>query len=249
MLHQTTDLCYDGVPLVKTISVKEDLSLQVKLGAIPCELDSTFPKRVSSYESFIAILRDVAASTICHGTINQNYRELGKEIYCAEGTTLIGSGKSFSRIGASEAETFHYFSSHCAGFISEADRSIAICTECRGLDSVMKSRLHRFRSSLGTGIVANTNIRYLTKADLNAKYEEEKRRRVNAEKREQLAKKRLKLENEMKTIIEKDHEDLKRIYEAVSKTPDFLKENTGMALFWDVQREMLEKKKRAWHPR
>ena len=46
--------------------------------------------------------------------------------------------------------------------------------ECRGLDNVMKSSLHWFRSSLGTGIVANTNRRYLTKAELNAKYEEEK---------------------------------------------------------------------------
>lgn len=162
---------------------------------------------------------------------------------------MIGTGKSFSRIGSSEAEAIHYFSVQCVGFIFETGQSIDICTECRGLDSVLKGRLHRRRSSMGTGIVANTNIRYLTKAELNAKYEEEKRRRINAERREQLAKKRLKLENEMKTIVEKDHEDLKKIYEAVSKTPDFLKENTSMALFWDVQKEMLEKKKRAWHPR
>lgn len=74
--------------------------------------------------------------------------------------------------------------------------------------------------------------------------------RKNALRPEQRAKKRLNVERNLMRMVQQDHDDLKEMMEKMQpRKDDLFQDDPDMQLLWNVQRDMLERKTRKWHPR
>ena len=114
----------------------------------------------------------------------------------------------------------------------------ACCSECNNLWKL--HHVKRQRREKRMGIHRNCNKRYMTKEDVVFQLNEERKARVNAEKRERYWKE--KFLNESVQIEEEDHTDLSNILRGVAK------ENLpgDIECLWEQQKKIMAIKKQAW---
>lgn len=243
VLSQQTQYCINGFLALKMILVDRKLAYQVKVGDVLCNdvVDLHMPRKFSSKENIISILSVISSCKLCMGCQNMDYRtiEVGD---CAL--------KKIGKIGDSEPVRLHYFSFNCIGLLP-VNHTHRLCVRCSGLDGILKSRLFRRRSIVLEGNdkdPSRVNNRYLSSGEIKKKLESEHQLRKNAEKREQYAKKLLHAKKEMAVMSPCDNQDLQHMFRELDND-EFVKEHQNLALFWSVQKEMIEQKSRKWHPR
>ncbi|XP_078384471.1 uncharacterized protein LOC144666905 [Oculina patagonica] len=118
------------------------------------------------------------------------------------------------------------------------------CSECRQLEKLHKTKLKRREKRVG--IHVKCNKRYLSKEEVVLQLHQERKRRLNAEKREKYW--RDKFHEESIEIESRDHDDLSSIFQGLPKE----KVPEEMACFWEQQKRILNttsKRGYRWHPK
>ena len=247
VLCQTTLVCHNNFLVCKVITLKSNLSYQVKVGDHNCYVEGA-PDRLHTIKDLSFIVSKVSRGKLCNGCANSDYVFLGEEVFENGCGKVLGRKRVVSHLGSTFIDFVSYFSVDCGVLCFDQGPSKS-CKKCVEFDGVLRLRLFRHRSSENSHDNGKVNDRYLRRNETLDRLEMERQKRKNSEKREQYAKRRLLAEKSSKTMSENDHRDLSAIFQEVDEMPNFLKENPDVALFWNVQKEMIEKKTRNWHPR
>ncbi len=84
---------------------------------------------------------------------------------------------------------------------------------------------------------------------------DQRRRRINTERRERYVKKKLEQEKKMLLLTKQDSDDLKIMFNQLDdgmKVPENYDDTTSLdddSFFWAMQREAIQSGKKVWHPR
>eukprot|EP00112_Aurelia_sp_Birch-Aquarium-sp1_P011553 Seg2427.6 transcript_id=Seg2427.6/GoldUCD/mRNA.D3Y31 product="hypothetical protein" protein_id=Seg2427.6/GoldUCD/D3Y31 len=249
----------DGWPVMKCVYVHEDLHYNVKIGKILCELDENFPHHILKSSDLLCLLKKLLYQKFCRGCVKNEAECLGENVY-DQGGSIVGRVEIHTTSSAL-GETKVYRSSSCKGTITG---NSAMCEACKKIDQTLRKRVSRAAARrsdehyMDAAKSTCANLRYLTDDEKTARYNEERRRRVNAEKRERYAKWRLKEEKEAKEIVENQASDFDAIFKQLTseiqesntsqgRNPPF--EDPNMEFFWALQRELNDKQSHKWHPR
>lgn len=247
MLSKITNYSLDGFPVLKTVEISKDLSYKLKVGNVVCPVaDLNLKEMMPSITHLMSVVSSFTALELCLGCKNPEYAMLGTEINSEE--QLLGKARFVGVLGGTGGGV-HYFSSNCKGIL-KAGTVGKLCGSCLDFDAVLRCRLYRARSTReNVKDPTRVNIRYMNSTNVQHVLDEEQSKRRNAERREKYAKRRLKAEKELKPIAEDDHRDLSKMFGDVEKDKETFADKPDIAFFWSVQKEMLEKNSRKWHPR
>ena len=123
------------------------------------------------------------------------------------------------------------------------------CDSCNHLRRNLSVQLVRFNKQVNSigGISSSSKInkRFLSEEEKNQRDHDQKRRRINAEKRAQYWRIRACEEKKFKQRVKEDGDDMMAIFtelDSDSKTEEVFANNPKMAMFWEMQREVVKKK-------
>ncbi len=237
----------------KTLVLNKELQYKVYVGDVMCDLLKIGyqpPSSISSPENLIFLLNVISGSKPCFGCRNTSFSIFGSEVLDGA-AKVIGRLKSFSSFDDKgfPSQEKRYFSTSCHALLPPtATRSY--CEECASLDKVLRLRL--FRATSTQPNATNVNHRYMSIECLKDSLANEKSLRRNAERRESYSKKKLNFEIQSKQLTSKDHGELKEIFNSTNVSVQYQKcfaDKPEMNFFWNLQKEMLERNTRKWHPR
>ena len=134
-----------------------------------------------------------------------------------------------------------------------------VCSSCMGIKNTLDVALHWMKNqkskSRGSSSNSNVNWRFLVDEERRERERDERRRRVNAERGEAYAKRKIMEEKKLKQLSPQDHQDMQAIFHEVDQGCDdegnekLFPGDPNASFFWSFQRELLEAKKLKWHPR
>ncbi len=193
----------------------------------------------------VCILNKVLFSKSCSGCFNKEYSKLKPIVYYKSGgvhgeAEFLGEGKSSSKI---------FRAINCYNILSP-DSMSTMCSNCEVLNNVLKVQLSRaWASEKQDGrIDSATNLRFLSDSDGRDRLSAEVRKRRDAERREALVKRKLKELRQANSMSVEWDQDLRKMFNSLSHQRQNI-EDPDMDFFWNLQRDMLEKKTQTWHPR
>lgn len=247
-----------GQYATKTVQILQDLSWCVRVAAFVAQPnDLSFhnvPPVLGEMNDIVHLLYNTLNGVFCCGCRNPEYKQLKPIVYDKTGT-IVGKADN----GLSKEEVI-FRSTNCTGILS-LQSGMQVCKSCQLLDPILRVQLTRCKSLVNSDrfceIMKNrstsqssTNWRYLDLQQACIRASDEQRRRVNSEKREKYAKRKLLEEKNTKKLSKDWDEDLTSIFESVNKeTKPAFPNNPDMEFFWQLQRDMVDKKNRRWHPR
>lgn len=246
--------------MFKTVTIKPDLTFSVEVANILVEMNSlswNLPRSVSTVDEFATLLNAVAGSRICCGCYSEEYSCLKTKALEVD-ARFPGTARKFSTkdhaCSHSDAKTV-YFSATCLGFLPRSSLG-QCCSQCSNLGHVLRNRLYRMQQSAANSL-RTTNWCNLSQEEQKQRYYDQQRRRINAEKRERYNKERLSIERSSRKLVERDHRELKEMMKQIEQNQattskgdgDLFRDEPSMNMFWKVQKDMVDKGQRLWHPR
>ena len=155
-------------------------------------------------------------------------------------------------------------SKNCSYFMGiHSSRSAQYCDSCNILRRNLSVKLVRFNNTLqqdqprmSIDISSKVNKRFLSDEERTEKENDQKRRRVNAEKRAKYWKFKAIEERNMRCLAHDDENDLMVMFKELDKgsTNDegMFPDDPKMSMFWDMQRDVISKNDQKtrirWHP-
>ena len=247
-----------GQYAIKTVQIEQDLSWCVHVAAFLAQPNDlcfpNVPPVLGEMNDIVNLLYNIQNGVFCRGCRNPEYKLLKPVVYDKTGT-IIGKADN----GLCKEEVV-FKSINCIGILS-LQSGMQMCKSCQLVDPILRVQLTRCKSLLSNdhfGEImqkrsksqSSTNWRYLDLQQACIRASDEQRRRVNSEKREKYAKRKLLEEKNTKKLSKDWDEDLTSIFENVTKeTREIFPNNPEMDFFWQLQRDMVDNKTRRWHPR
>lgn len=256
----------NGVKIYRALKVFENLTWEASYACktAPSSQFPTAPSHIGCFNDLSKVINAIEHKKICCGVSNPGFDVLhtntinahGSLIGCKEECILVDSeGRKQISHSHRAVNCIFYMSAECLG---------SICAECAVLRRNLSVRLVRFKENSKVVNKPNdsnksrTNKRFLNEKEIKERASDEKRRRINAEKREQYSRFKAVQEKQMRKMSQESNDDLLLMFHAVDKgigeNGDDLvfPENATMSLFWSMQREAVakteQKKSIRWHP-
>lgn len=234
---KSQDLC-DGQRIIYELTIYKDWTYTVKVNHREIAKETLGILALSSSKRIVrSLFHVISASRECKGfPVPTN--KVAKDI---KGNTI---GKTEEWRNQSDCSVvLNLRSITCRVLIQNnySRGSSQICDECSRIKRNCTISCHENAKS-----ALQTRESYMSKEELQQKLQEEKVRRVNAERRVKYW--RSKIENEMKTFVEEDHNEFVHMFQSVKK--DSLDDD--MKIFWEAQEKALQlnnSKGYRWHPK
>lgn len=247
----------DGARVIKSFSLTSSLAWKAKVHNInvPGWLLSK-QEKVDSYQAITVILEVLEKLHFCIGLTNNDYNSLGDVVYNTK-KEIVGKTESFSSDGQPAINIKRAVGCFGVG----GDGYGRVCAACRGIRNALDVALHRMKHPTtkdkndGSSSSSNTNWRFLGELERSKRESDERRRRVNAERREMYAKRKSLEEKKLKKLSSADNGDMVAIFQELDKGCDadgndmMFPGDPNASFFWSLQREIIESKKPKWHPR
>ena len=259
---------FDVMQVFRTVKVFKDLTWEATYAGH--KANSSFflmalPKKIASFLDFLKILKMVEFVKICEGVKNQAFSLLQKDVHDACGK-IIGRIEEVVEQDekGNEQHSFNRRSLTCEYFI-DAPSSAALCQNCNVLRRNLSVQLVRFNNSLreeserlAEPSKSKVNKRFLSNEEISERENDQKRRRITAEKRVKYWKFKAAEEKKMKHMAVGDGDDLMVMFKELDKVdekdPDkeMFPNDPKLSLFWEMQRDVISKKSKKtairWHP-
>ena len=250
--------------IYRTVKVFKDLSWEAYYASkrSPSSLFHTTPSVLGSLNDLLTVLSVVEHTKLCCGvsitcnvqpSITKNSH--GELIGCQEECIFFDPD--------GEKRTVPIYRAVNCMFYMPAQPFGKRCPECSLMRRNLSVQIVRLNEHSGsTSDVGpskpTTNKRYLSDEARSEREACEKRRRINAEKREKYWRLKAVEEKKMRCMAQQSNEDLLTMFKTVDKGigeggEDLMfPENTNMSLFWSMQRDAISKaehkKSIRWHP-
>lgn len=250
----------------RTVKVSNDLTWEAAYGghkASSSALIMAFSSEIKSFSQFMQVLRLVENCKICKGVNNVSFSVLQKTVYNACGTH-IGKMEEVATLDQHGNEQhFHNWRSVSCPYFMDSTMSGSQCQSCNVLRRNLSVQLVRFNNKLRNECdklvepsKSKANKRFLSEEDRSDREIDQKRRRINAEKRARYWKFKAAEEKKMRQLIHDDEHDLVTMFNELDKGTeqgkDMFPNDERLSLFWEMQRDAVSKKSKQtsirWHP-
>lgn len=217
--HMMTNIKKNGYFLARSITLTGPLSWSVALGDIQCILPESWhiPSPLSTIDDLIRILALVMCGKLCHGCTHEDF-QFGASI-----VDLAGNAIAKANIHEEEnRKRAAYQSLKCKGFLEEGSLS-SMCSPCQSLNSLLRVKLFRQQSAKKDDLKkrcqsgSHTNWRFLDLTQAQERAANEKRKRVNAEKREESSKRKLDELKKLKRMSGEWDNDLSSMFQHINE--------------------------------
>ena len=227
---------------------------------------STAPQKTFSFYDFSNITKILENSKICGVVDNPSLMILPTDTKNIQGQT-IGSIEEVIIVDdcGNEQKLNVRRSTGCKFFMDTCSLG-SRCSNCNTLRRNLSFQIVRFNNNLRSKRVngemskgKSTNKRFLSEEDRNRYNEDQKRMRINAEKREKYWKFKAAEEKKTKNIVREDESDLLDMFNELDKGTGpngeelVFPDNPNMNLFWEMQRDAVSKRNQKisirWHPK
>jgi hypothetical protein len=259
---------FDGMQVFRTVKVFKDLTWEATYAGHKANCLSflmALPNKIASFPDFMKILKMVEFCKICEGVKNQAFSVLQANVHnlCGESIGRIEEVVEQDEKG-NERHSLNRRSLTCEYFI-DTPSSGALCQNCNVLRRNISVKLVRFNNilqeeseRLAEPSKSKVNKRFLSNEEISERENDQKRRRITAEKRVKYWKFKAAEEKKMKHMAVDDGNDLmvmfKELDKVDEKNPDkeMFPDDPKLSLFWEMQRDVISKKSKKtairWHP-
>ena len=259
---------FDGMQVFRTVKVFKDLTWEATYAGHKANCLSflmPLPNKIASFPDFMKILKMVEFCKICEGVKNQAFSVLQANVHnlCGESIGRIEEVVEQDEKG-NERHSLNRRSLTCEYFI-DTPSSGALCQNCNVLRRNISVKLVRFNNilqqeseRLAEPSKSKVNKRFLSNEEISERENDQKRRRITAEKRVKYWKFKAAEEKKMKHMAVDDGNDLmvmfKELDKVDEKNPDkeMFPDDPKLSLFWEMQRDVISKKSKKtairWHP-
>lgn len=260
---------FDGRQVFRTVKVSNDLTWEAAYNAghkvSSSALTMAFSSEIKSFSQFMQVLKLVEHCKMCEGVNNPAFSVLQKTVYnvCGENIGNIEEVVTLDQHG--NEQHFHNRRSVSCPYFMDTTMSGSYCHSCNVLRRNLSVQLVRFNNKLHSECEklvepskSKTNKRFLSEEDRSDKEIDQKRRRINAEKRARYWKFKAAEEKKMRKLINDDESDLTVMFKELNdkgteQGKDMFPNDPRLSLFWEMQRDAISKKSKKtsirWHPR
>ena len=211
----------------KTVKVSNDLTWDAAYGghkASSSALIMAFSSDIKSFSQFMQVLKLVENCKICKGVNNVAFSVLQKTIYNACGTH-IGKMEEVATLDQHGNEQhFHNWRSVSCPYFMDSTVSGSQCPSCNLLRRNLSVQLVRFNNKLCNECdklvepsKSRANKQFLSEEDRSDREMDQKRRRINAEKRARYLKFKAAEEKKMRQLVHDDDCDLVAMFNELDK--------------------------------
>lgn len=246
----------DGARVVKSISLSSSLKWNATIHNIDVSQQLLANQEiVSSRQVVTNILKVFEKLHFCCGQTNSSYNRLPDFVFNVKREIL---GKTESCCIGGQPPINIKRALGCFGVDVGGGRVCAACRDMRNTLDVSLSRMKQHvtnEKNDSSSSSSKSNWRFLGEAERSKRESDERRCRVNAERRENYAKRKTSEEKKLKQITSADNEDIVAIFREVDQGCDedgneiLFPDDPNASFFWSFQRELIEAKKPKWHPR
>jgi hypothetical protein len=257
----------NGSKIYRTVKVFKNLTWEASYG---CKTTSRFqfptaPSHISSLNDLLKVINVIEHNKICCGVSNPSFNVLHSNTRNAHGQ-LTGCKEECILVDSEgKGQTSHSHRAVNCTFYMSVQYLGSICAECSVLRRNFSVQLVRFNASSESELnksddssKSRTNKKFLSEKDMYEIASDEKRRRINAEKREQYWRFKAVKEKQMRVMTQNSNDDLLAMFKSVDKgigengVDMMFPENATMSLFWSMQRDAVAKAEHnesiRWHP-
>ena len=198
-------------------------------------------------------MKMVECCKICQGVRNQSFEVLEENVHnvCGKKFGKVEEIVCQDRIGNEQCSKSRR--SLACEYFMDTPSVRSICKNCNLLRRNMSVQLVRFNNnlqerskSLPESSKSKVNKRFLSREDISDRENDQKRRRIIAEKRAKYWKFKAVEEKNMKCMTKNDDNDLLVMFKELDKVNNEDKEmfldDPKLSLFWEMQRDVISKK-------
>ena len=259
--------CINGVQVTRCVMVHKDLTWQVKVynstlnpGVFTSTLSHDPPGKLVLKSDLITLLNAVGMkSELCPGCNSPEFDRIPKPCLDKNGN-LKGTIETMSNSSSETWQTRR--SSTCQYLICGKSYKTVRCQSCSQLNRSLCNFLYKSKTVVENPDKENqqpssSNVcwKFLSDEDKLKRYTDQRRRRINAERREKYAKRKIEEEKKMLKLNKVDTDDVRIMF---NQLDDEMKElecdDSSITVdndlfYWSMQREVLQSGKTVWHPR
>ena len=260
----------NGIQVARCVTVYTDLTWMVTVhgttidNTVFTSTNSRPPTKLDQTSDLDTLLNMVGMnSKLCPGCNNPEFNETSKSCLDKKGN-LSGTVETMSNSNSQTFQTRR--STSCQYLISANNHKVIRCQSCSQLNKILSNSLYKHtckpenqnkeQSKPGCSSESTTNWRFLSDTDKFERYVDQKRRRINTERRERYVKKKLEEEEKLILLTNEDTDDLKIMFIELDDSmtvPENYDESASLdddSFFWSMQREVIQSGKMVkWHPR
>ena len=257
---------FDGMQVFRTVKVFKDLTWEATYAghkASSAVFMMVLPSVVVSFPEFMKIIKMVECCKICQGVKNQSFAVLEKNIHNVCGKEIGKREAVVYQDQAGNEQCANNWRSLTCEYFMDTSSVGSMCPNCNLLRRNLSVQLVRFNNSLqqqsekfAEPSKSKVNKRFLSSDDISDRENDQKRRRIIAEKREEYWRFKAVEEKNMKCLAKDNDNDLMVMFKELDKVDNEDKEmfpgDPKLSLFWEMQRDVISKQSKKtsirWHP-
>lgn len=245
----------NGKQVFRVIKIFKDLTWEALYAgnAVKSRDFKVLPNVISNLQELSTIIKSIESCKVCIGVPNKAYDILPNTSNDVQENVVKvdqdGNENLISRRRSAEC-------TYLLGIVVFS----SICESCKKLRKNLSVQLVRLNHQRQQPRIIDSssriNHRFLTNEERLMKENDQKRRRINAEKRAKYWKFKAVEEKRMKQMDKSDDDDLRIMFDEADKNMQndepMFKDNPKMSMFWEMQREAIAKEDKQtairWHP-